>query len=37
MLGNFLASGHYRLPAPHTRLHQWYDRMSRVRLTDFPG
>ena len=37
MLGNFLASGHYRLPAPHARLHNWHERMSKVRLADFPG
>lgn len=30
MLGNFLFSGHYRLPAVHTRLRQWYRRMSAV-------
>lgn len=28
MLGNFLYSGHYRLPARHTRLKVWYRRMS---------
>ncbi len=32
MLGNFLYSGHYRLPARHARLGQWYERMARVRL-----
>ena len=32
MLGNFLYSGHYRLPARHTRLRKWYDRMTHVRL-----
>jgi len=31
MLANFLYSGHYRLPAAHTRLKQWYRRMSGVR------
>jgi len=30
MLGNFLYSGHYRLPAAHTRLKQWHRRMSRL-------
>ena len=32
MLGNFLFSGHYRLPARHTRLRKWYDLMTHVRL-----
>ena len=32
MLGNFLFSGHYRLPARHTRLRNWYDRMTHDRL-----
>jgi glutathione S-transferase len=32
MLANFLYSGHYRLPAAHTRLKAWYSRMARVRL-----
>jgi len=32
MLGNFLFSGHYDLPPTHTRLQQWYDRMSRISL-----
>jgi len=31
MLANFLYSGHYRLPAAHTRLKQWYRRMNGVR------
>jgi glutathione S-transferase len=30
MLGNFLYSGHYRLPRRQTRLKQWYDRMTRI-------
>ena len=30
MLANFLYSGHYRLPAAHNRLKQWYRRMSSV-------
>ena len=33
MLANFLYSGHYRLPAAHTRLKLWYRRMSGVRHT----
>ncbi|SRR5258708_7854040 len=32
MLGNFLYSGHYRLPAAHTRLRIWHDRMTHIRL-----
>jgi glutathione S-transferase len=35
MLGNFLYSGHYRLPARHTRLNQWHRRMSVVRSKSF--
>ena len=32
MLGNFLYSGHYRLPAAHTQLKKWYRQMSRVQF-----
>jgi glutathione S-transferase len=32
MLGNFLYSGHYRLPAKHNRLRQWYHRMAEIRF-----
>ncbi|HHY84433.1 MAG TPA: glutathione S-transferase family protein [Verrucomicrobia bacterium] len=32
MLGNFLYSGHYRLPAAHTHLRRWYRRMSGLSL-----
>jgi len=32
MLGNFLYSGHYRLPAAHTEIRKWYDRMSRIEF-----
>ena len=35
MLGNFLYSGHHRLPPKHTRLHQWYRRMSQVQFKSF--
>ena len=35
MLGNFLYSGRYRLPAAHTRLKSWYQRMSRVQFKSF--
>ena len=31
ILGNFLYSGHYRLPAAHTRLRKWHKRMADVR------
>jgi glutathione S-transferase len=31
MLANFLYTGHHRLPAPHTRLQLWYDRMTHVK------
>jgi len=30
MLANFLYSGHYELPAEHSRLKEWYTRMSRL-------
>jgi glutathione S-transferase len=32
MLANFLFSGHYRLPAAHTRLRQWYERMAKIKF-----
>jgi glutathione S-transferase len=32
VLGNFLYSGHYRLPAAHGRLREWHERMARVKL-----
>jgi glutathione S-transferase len=35
MLGNFLYSGHYRLPAKHTHLKKWYSRMTQVKLKSF--
>lgn len=35
MLGNFLYSGHYRLPAKHNRLKEWHGRMSQVRIQTF--
>ncbi len=31
MLGNFLYSGHYQLPAAHTRLQGWYERMRQLK------
>jgi glutathione S-transferase len=30
MLANFLYSGHYRLPPVHSRLREWYGRMSHI-------
>jgi len=30
ILANFLYSGHHRLPLVHSRLKQWYGRMSHV-------
>ena len=35
MLGNFLYSGHHRLPAKHTHLQSWYRRMSQVQFKSF--
>ena len=35
MLENFLYSGHYRLPAKHTRLKQWHRRMTQVQFKSF--
>jgi glutathione S-transferase len=32
MLGNFLYSGHYRLPAVHRRLGPWYERLGKIKL-----
>jgi glutathione S-transferase len=31
MLGNFLYSGHYQLPAAHTQLREWYQRMTAIK------
>jgi glutathione S-transferase len=30
ILGNFLYSGHYTLPAQHVRLQEWHSRMTRI-------
>ncbi|HEV2391615.1 MAG TPA: glutathione S-transferase N-terminal domain-containing protein [Verrucomicrobiae bacterium] len=35
MLGNFLYSGRYKLPAKHNRLNDWHQRMSRLQLKTF--
>jgi glutathione S-transferase len=32
MLGNFLYSGQYRLPAAYTCLRQWHHRMTRLHF-----
>jgi glutathione S-transferase len=32
MLGNFLYSGHYELPASHAALRGWYARLSKFKL-----
>ena len=32
MLGNFLYSGHYRLPAEHARLKKWYQRVHKLKF-----
>lgn len=32
MLGNFLYSGHYRMPVEHTRLRDWRSRMARIKM-----
>lgn len=36
MLGNFLYSGHYRLPADHSKLQNWYHRMASVKSVSSP-
>lgn len=33
MLANFLYSGHYKMPAAHTRLRAWYERMNSLKLS----
>jgi glutathione S-transferase len=37
MLGNFLASGKYELPAKHTQVRAWYQRMAKIRSVDVEG
>ena len=32
MLGNFLYSGHYKLPARHKQIQKWHQRMSRIKI-----
>jgi glutathione S-transferase len=36
MLGNFLFSGHYQLPAAHVNLAAWHQRMSTIKFSDLP-
>ena len=36
MLGNFLYTGHYKLPRRHNRLRQWHTRMARVQPNSLP-
>jgi glutathione S-transferase len=36
ILGNFLYSGHYRLPAAHTHLQKWYKKMAGVTWKSLP-
>ena len=35
MLSNFLYSGHYKLPAAHTCLNNWFERMSKIKLKTY--
>jgi glutathione S-transferase len=35
MLGNFLYSGHYKLPAKHSRIRDWHGRMAKVQHKSF--
>jgi len=35
MLANYLFSGHYQLPARHTRIRDWYTRMQGVKASQF--
>jgi len=34
ILGNYLYSGHYRLPAVHERLKEWHRRMEKIKFKD---
>lgn len=33
MLSNLLYTGHYRIPEAHTGIEQWYERMSKIKLS----
>lgn len=37
MLGNFLYSGHYQLPAAQVNLAGWHKRMAKIKLSDLPS
>jgi glutathione S-transferase len=37
MLGNFLFSGHYQLPAAHVNLAAWHKRMAAIKFSDLPS
>jgi glutathione S-transferase len=37
ILGNFLYSGHYQLPAIHVSLGAWYQRMAKIKVSDLPS
>jgi glutathione S-transferase len=37
MLACFLQSGHYQMPAVHTCLKEWYERMSHLKKADVPS
>jgi glutathione S-transferase len=32
MLGNFLYSGHYKVPSAHSNIKAWYQRMTSIKL-----
>jgi glutathione S-transferase len=34
MLGNYLYSGHYQLPAVHVNLNRWHERMAKIKIAD---
>ncbi|MFN7138167.1 MAG: glutathione S-transferase family protein [Limisphaerales bacterium] len=33
MLGNLLYTGHYKIPEAHTGIEQWYERMTKIKLS----
>ena len=36
MLGNFLYSGHYKLPSAHRKLREWYPRVASIQFERSP-
>ncbi|MBA4148834.1 MAG: glutathione S-transferase N-terminal domain-containing protein [Verrucomicrobia bacterium] len=34
MLSNLLYTGHYKIPEAHTGIEQWYERMSKIKLSN---